>query len=189
LEDLVGLERLAEKSAQNLLDSIEKSKNAGLARLLHALGIRHVGQRAASILAQNFHSMDKLQKTSFEDLEQVDEIGPIMAESLRAFFDREANQQEIRRLAELGVVLVAERKETSDRLEGKQFVLTGTLKDFSRDQAKEKILSLGGRVTSSVSKKTDYVVAGADPGSKRDKAEKLGVEILTENQFRVLLDG
>ncbi len=189
MEDLVGLERLAEKSAQNLIDSIEKSKSAGLTRLLHALGIRHVGQRAGSILAQNFHSIDKLQKASFEDLEQVNEIGPIMAESLRAFFDQEVNQQEIDHLREQGVVLVEESKETGNRLEGKQFVLTGTLKDFSRDQAKEKILSLGGRVTSSVSTKTDYVVAGADPGSKRDKALKLGVEILDEEKFKALLAG
>lgn len=187
LEDLVGLERMAEKSAQNLIDSIAKSKSAGLTRLLHALGIRHVGQRAAAVLAENFHSIDKLQAASFEDLEQVDEIGPIMAESLRAFFGQEVNRQEVERLREQKVVLVEERKETGNSLEGKQFVLTGTLKDFSRDQAKEKILSLGGRVTSSVSKKTDYVVAGADPGSKRDKAEKLGVEILTEDQLKKLL--
>jgi len=189
LEDLVGLERLAKKSAQNLIDSIEKSKSAGLTRLLHALGIRHVGQRAASILARNFHSMDELQKAEFEDLEQVAEIGPIMAESLRAFFDQQVNQREIQKLAELGVVLAEERKETGNRLEGKQFVLTGTLKSFSRDQAKEKIQSLGGRVTSSVSSKTDYVVAGTDPGSKRDKAEKLDVEILDEEQFKILLEG
>jgi DNA ligase (NAD+) len=186
-DDLVGLERQAEKSAENLIDSIEKSKGRGLTRLLHALGIRHVGQRAAAVLAENFYSMAALQQASFEDLEQVDEIGPIMAESLKAFFDQEANQKEIERLAEFGVVLVAERKETGNALEGKQFVLTGTLKDFSRDLAKEKILSLGGRVTSSVSKKTDYVVAGADPGSKRDKAEKIGVQILTEDQFKKLL--
>jgi DNA ligase (NAD+) len=187
-EDLVGLERMAQKSAENLIDSIEKSKSRGLTRVLHALGIRHVGQRAAAVLAENFHSMDELQKASFEDLEQVDEIGPIMAESIKAFFDQEANQQETKRLAELGVVLAEERRETGDRLQGKQFVLTGTLKDLTRDQAKEKILSLGGRVTSSVSKKTDYVVAGADPGSKRDKAEKLGVEILTEDQLKKLLE-
>jgi DNA ligase (NAD+) len=187
-DDLVGLERMAQKSAENLIDSIEKSKSRGLTRVLHALGIRHVGQRAAAVLAENFHSMDELQKASFEDLEQVDEIGPIMAESLKAFYDQEANQQEIKRLAKLGVWLAEERRETGDRLQGKQFVLTGTLKDLTRDQAKEKILSLGGRVTSSVSKKTDYVVAGADPGSKRDKAEKLGVEILTEDQFKKLLE-
>jgi DNA ligase (NAD+) len=187
-DDLVELERMAQKSAENLITSIEKSKSRGQARLLHALGIRHVGQRAAAVLAQNFHSMDKLQQASFEDLEQVDEIGPIMAESLRAFFGQEANQKEIERLAEFGVVLNEERKESGNALEGKQFVLTGTLKDFSRDLAKEKILSQGGRVTSSVSKKTDYVVAGADPGSKRDKAEKLGVDILDEDQFKKLLE-
>ena len=140
-DDLVGLERLAQKSAENLIDSIEKSKSRGLTRVLHALGIRHVGQRAAAVLAENFHSMDELQKASFEDLEQVDEIGPIMAESLKAFFDQEANQQEIKRLAKLGVWLAEERRETGDRLQGKQFVLTGTLKDLTRDQAKEKILS------------------------------------------------
>jgi DNA ligase (NAD+) len=189
VEDLVGLERLAQKSAENLIDSIEKSKCAGLARVLHALGIRHVGQRAASVLAENFHSMDALQKASFEDLEQVDEIGPIMAESLRAFFDQQTNQEEIRRLKKWDVVLVEERQETGNRLEGKQFVLTGTMKNLTRDQAKEKILSQGGRVTSSVSKKTDFVVAGADPGSKRDKAEKLGIEILDEDKFKKLLEG
>jgi len=189
VEDLVELERLAQKSAENLLDSIENSKRAGLTRVLHALGIRHVGQRAASILAENFHSMDELQKASFEDLEQVNEIGPIMAESLRAFFEQEANRQEVGRLQESGVKLVEERQETGNRLEGKQFVLTGTMKDYSRDQAKEKILSQGGRVTSSVSKKTDFVVAGAEPGSKLGKALKLGVKILDENQFKKLLEG
>jgi DNA ligase (NAD+) len=188
-DDLIGLERLAEKSAQNLLDAIQKSKTAGLSRLLHGLGIRHVGQRAAAVLAGTFHSMETLQNASFEDLESVMEIGPIMVASLRAFFDREANQEEIRRLNELDVAMVDERKKAGDRLLGKQFVLTGTLKDFTRDQAKEKILAQGGRVTSSVSKKTDYVVAGEDPGSKRDKAEKLGVQILDEDQFKTLLAG
>ena len=188
-EELAPLDRMADKSAQNLYTAIQNSKTAGLSRLLHGLGIRHVGQRAASILAQKFHSMEKLQSASFEDLEQVDEIGPIMAESLRAFFDQEANKEEIRRLENQRVVMVEDRQETGDRLLGKQFVLTGTLKDFSRDQAKEKILSLGGRVTASVSSKTDYVVAGADPGSKLGKAEKLGVEILDEETFKVLLEG
>lgn len=186
-EELAPLERLADKSAQNLLDAIQKSKTAGLSRLLHGLGIRHVGQRAAAVLAETFHSMDALQKASFEDLESVMEIGPIMAESLRSFFDQEANREEIHRLQKQGVVMVEERQATGDRLLGKQFVLTGTLKDFTRDEAKEKILTQGGRVTSSVSKKTDYVVAGADPGSKRDKAEKLGVEILSEDDFKALL--
>ena len=188
LEELVPLERLAEKSAQNLIDALAKSRASGLARVLHALGIRHVGQRAASVLAQTFHSMDKLQKTTFEELESVNEIGPIMARSLRDFFDQKSNQEEIRRLSELGIHLVEEGKETGDRLLGKQFVLTGTLQEFSRDQAKEMILAQGGRVTSSVSKKTDYVVAGEDPGSKLEKANKLGVEVLTEGQFKELLN-
>jgi DNA ligase (NAD+) len=186
-EELAPLDRMAEKSAQNLLDALQKSKTAGLSRLLHGFGIRHVGQRAATILAETFHSMDALQNASFEDLESVMEMGPIMAESLRAFLGQEANQEEIRLLKELGVVLVEDRQATGDRLLGKQFVLTGTLKEFTRDQAKEKILAQGGRVTSSVSKKTDYVVAGADPGSKRDKAEKLGVEILSEDDFKSLI--
>ncbi|MDA0692215.1 MAG: NAD-dependent DNA ligase LigA [Nitrospinae bacterium] len=186
-EDLVPLERLAEKSAQNLLNAIQKSKTAGLSRLLHGLGVRHVGQRAADVLAQTFHSMDALQNASFEDLESVMEMGPIMAASLRVFFDQEANKEEILRLQKQGVVMVEERQETGDRLLGKQFVLTGTLQDYTRDQAKEKILAQGGRVTSSVSKKTDYVVAGDDPGSKRDKAEKLGVQILSEDDFKTLL--
>ncbi len=187
-EELAGLERLAEKSAQNLIDALQKSKTAGLARVLHALGIRHVGQRAASLLAQTFHSIDRLQKTTFEDLESVMEIGPTIAESLRAFFDREANREEIRRLKQSGVALEEKQRKVGDRLEGKQFVLTGTMEEFTRDQAKEKIMALGGRVTSSVSQKTDYVVAGADPGSKFDKAKKLGVQVLNEEAFKTLLE-
>lgn len=189
LEELKSLERLAEKSARNLLDSIKASRSPGFARVLHALGIRHVGWRAAEVLARTFHSMDKLQKASFEDLESVMEIGPVMAASLRAFFDRQANRDEIRRLAELGVDMVDEGKETGDRLLGKQFVLTGALQEFSRDQARERILAQGGRVTSSVSRKTDFVVAGEDPGSKLEKANKLGVNVLTEQQFKALLAG
>jgi DNA ligase (NAD+) len=186
-EELAPLDRMGDKSAQNLFTAIQNSKTAGLSRLLHGLGIRHVGQRAAAVLAQTFHSMDALQNASFEDLESVMEIGPIMAASLKAFFGQEANQEEIRLLKKLRVVMVEDRQETGDRLLGKQFVLTGTLKDFTRDEAKEKILAQGGRVTSSVSKKTDYVVAGEDPGSKRDKAEKLVVEILDEDEFKALL--
>ncbi|GJL80030.1 MAG: DNA ligase [Nitrospinaceae bacterium] len=189
LEDLVPLERLAEKSANNLLAAIQKSKSAGLSRLIHGLGIRHVGQRAAAVLAQTFHSMDALQNASLEDLESVMEVGPIMAESLKAFFDREINQEEIRQLKKLGVALVEDRQETGDRLLGKQFVLTGALKHFTRDQAREMILAQGGRVTSSVSQKTDFVVAGEDPGSKLDKAKKLDVKILDEERFKALLAG
>ncbi|MFQ5672783.1 MAG: NAD-dependent DNA ligase LigA [Nitrospinales bacterium] len=187
LDDLVPLERLAGKSAQNLLDAIEKSKQAGLSRLIYALGIRHVGQRAAVVLADVFSSLDNLQNASFEDLETVMEIGPRIAESLRAFFDRESNREEIRRLKEKGVVMAARKQESGGSLQGKQFVLTGTLEHFTRDEAKRKIQSLGGRITSSVSGKTDYVVAGADPGSKLAKARKLEVAVLDEAGFRHLI--
>ncbi len=186
-EDLVPLERLAEKSAQNLLDAIEKSKTVGLARLLHALGIRHVGQRAAQVLAQTFRSIDTLQAATFEDLEEVMEIGPTMAESIREYFDEKKNRKEIERLKSLNVVMQEEGGAVGGKLSGKQFVLTGTLQNFSRDQAKQAIEAEGGRVTTSVSKKTDYVVAGADPGSKLEKAQKLAVEILDESQFKALI--
>ncbi len=187
-EDLVPLERLAEKSAQNLLDAIEKSKSIGLARLLHALGIRHVGQRAAQVLAQTFHTMEALQKATLEELEAVGDIGPIVAKSLRDFFDTKENQKEIERLRKHKLVMQEEGEAAGGRLSGKQFVLTGTLADFSRDKAKDAIESQGGRVTTSVSKKTDYVVAGTDPGSKLEKAKKIAsVEILDEAQFKALL--
>ncbi|MEC7640626.1 MAG: NAD-dependent DNA ligase LigA [Nitrospinota bacterium] len=187
LEDLVPLERLAGKSAQNLLDAINNSKQAGLARLVYALGIRHAGQHAAAVLAQTFASMDHLQEASFEELESVMEIGPRIAGSLREFLDRKSNREEIRRLQERGVVMMADKKKTGGNQQGKQFVLTGTLEHVSRDQAKEKILAAGGRVTSTVSGKTDYVVAGADPGSKFSKAQKLGIKILDEQAFEKLM--
>ncbi|CAI2717951.1 NAD-dependent DNA ligase LigA [Nitrospina watsonii] len=188
--EVKNLERFAEKSAQNLIDAIAKSKQAGLSRLIHALGIRFVGQRVAQVLANTFHTMDALEKAGFEDLESIDEIGPKIAESLRQFFDEDKNKKEIAHLQERGVVMQEERQETGDgALTGKQFVLTGTLDKFTREEAKALIHKAGGRVTSSVSAKTDYVVAGADPGSKLDKAKKLGVTLLDEAAFEKLLKG
>lgn len=187
IDDLVPLERLAEKSAKNLLDSINKSKQAGFSRVLFALGIRHVGQRAATVLAQTFHSMKKLQQASVEDLASVMEIGPGIAESVRHYLDQESNREEIKRLADLGLSMAEQSRTVSQALHGKQFVLTGTLEEFSRDQAKDKIIALGGRVTSSVSSKTDFVIAGTDPGSKLAKAGKLGIPILNESEFKKLL--
>ncbi|MEK9629632.1 MAG: NAD-dependent DNA ligase LigA [Nitrospinota bacterium] len=187
-EEVAGLERLAEKSAQNLLDAIEKSKTAGLARLLFGLGIRHVGQRAASILAETFRSFETLKSTSFEEMESVMEIGPVIAESLKSFLDQDTNLKDIEKLSRLGVVVEEKgeaRKEGA--LAGKQFVLTGTLSEFSRDQAKEKIEALGGRVTSAISKKTDYLIAGRDAGSKLAKAKKLEVPVLEESEFQKLI--
>ncbi len=190
-EEVADLERLADKSAQNLIDAIEKSKSAGLARLLFGLGVRHVGQRAASILAKTFRSIKTLKETSFEEMESVMEIGPVIAESLKSFLDQDANMQDIEELSSLGIVI--EEQEAAgienEALAGKQFVLTGTLSEFSRDEAKEKIESLGGRVTSAVSTKTDYVVAGKDAGSKLAKAKKLAVTVLDEKEFQKLIEG
>ena len=189
-EEVVGLERLAEKSAKNLIDAIEKSKSAGLARLLFGLGVRHVGQRAASILAETFRSIKVLKETSFEDMESVMEIGPVIAESLKSFLDQEANMQDIENLSNYGVVAKdpeVARKEVGV-LTGKQFVLTGTLSEFSRDEAKKKIESLGGRVTSAVSTKTDYIVAGKDAGSKLTKAKKIEITVLDEKEFQKLIE-
>ena len=189
-DEVAGLERLADKSAQNLIDAIEKSKSAGLSRLLFGLGVRHVGQRAASILADTFQSLQTLQETPYENLEAVVEIGPVIAESLKSFLDQKTNMQDIEKLCSLGVV--AEEhcvgKKGEGDLVGKQFVLTGTLSKFSRDEAKEKIESFGGRVTASVSKKTDYLVVGKDVGSKLEKAQKLGLIIIDEKEFLKLID-
>jgi DNA ligase (NAD+) len=139
------------------------------------------------ILARHFHSMSKLQNAQQEDLEFVMEIGGAVAESLTAFFQQTSNQEEIKRLAECGVEMMIKGENVGTALSGKQFVLTGSLETLTRDEAKEKIAALGGRVTSTVSKKTDYVVVGADPGSKVEKAKKLGIETVTEKKLKQML--
>ncbi|MBI4596128.1 MAG: NAD-dependent DNA ligase LigA [Candidatus Tectomicrobia bacterium] len=188
MEDLLSLERMAEKSAQNLLDAIERSKQVGFDRLLFALGIRHVGQRAARLLAQNFPSMEDLYKTEREDLQAIPEIGPTIADSVVMFFSQDQNKRLLERLKTAGLKTGTERKvATSEKLAGKQFVLTGALKDFTRDQAKKMIEDLGGRVTSSVSQKTDYVIVGQDPGSKYTQAQMLKVPLISEEEFKKLL--
>ncbi|MFZ5944332.1 MAG: NAD-dependent DNA ligase LigA [Bacillota bacterium] len=187
-EDIVNLERMGPKSAQNLLDAIEESKKRGLDQLIFALGIRLVGQRAGKILAQEFKSMDRLSKASWEELTAIPEIGPKMAESITAFFQAEKNLEFIQRLKNAGVNMeMAEAAKLSDKLGGKTFVITGTLEGLGRKEAQEKIEAMGGKVSSSVSKKTDYVVVGADPGSKYEKAQELGVTILNEEEFFELL--
>ena len=185
---LAKLERMADKSAKNLVEAIQKSKSVGLARLLHALGVRHVGQRAGVILARHFHSMLNLQNAKIEELQFVMEIGETVAKSLEAFFSLQSNNEEIVRLRELGVGMKVTGETVGDELLGKQFVLTGSLESFTRDEAKMKISALGGRVTSNVSNKTDYVVVGADPGSKADKARKLGVAIIGERTLNEMLN-
>ncbi len=187
LEQVQNLERLGEKSGENLLSAIEKSKHAGLPRFIFGLGIRHVGQRVAQVLALTFGSMEKLATATPEELQAVEEIGPKIAQSLAEFFLREDNRNEVKRLAEFGVKPTEEMKNIAGRLSGKQLVLTGTLTTMTREEAKQKIQQAGGRVTSSVSAKTDYVVTGADPGSKAKKADKLGVPLINEDELLALL--
>ena len=180
-EDLVALERVGDKSAQALLDEIEKSKKAGLARVLLGLGVRFVGERTAQLLAAQFGSMDAIMAASVEELERVNEVGPRVAAAIVDFFAELHNRELVQQLREAGVEMTAEKRVTTSQLEGLTFVLTGTLPTLTREEAKEKIESAGGRVSGSVSKKTDYVVAGADAGSKLDKATSLGVRVLDEN--------
>jgi DNA ligase (NAD+) len=187
-EDLVGLERMAEKSARNLLAGIEASKGRELRRLLIGLAIRFVGDRAAALLARHFGSLERLGAASIEDIDALYEIGPTVAQSVVDWFADEGNQRLVRRLREAGVRTEEEAyAERSDAFAGMQFVLTGGLETMTREEAKAAIETRGGRVTSSVSKKTTYVVAGKDPGSKLDRAKELGVKDLDEEGFRRLL--
>jgi len=190
LETVANLERLAEKSAQNLLDEIEASKKATLARLIYALGIRLVGERTGQLLAEHFGSMDELAHASEERLTEVGEVGPVVAASVAEFFSESANRKVIDRLRAAGVKPKHERvKPRSTRFAGLSFVFTGTLPRRSREEAGAEVVANGGKVAGSVSKKTSYVVVGADPGSKFDQAKSLGVAILDEDQFDQLLEG
>lgn len=190
LEDIAGLERMAKKSAANLMTQIEASKKRDLSQLVYALGIRHVGDRTASILARHFGSLEAIAKATVEELDDIPEIGLTVAQSVRAWFDDPGNAELCERLHAAGVQTRIERQKTEqldERFVGKQFVLTGTLSSFTRDEAKGLIESRGGRVMSSVSKKTDFVVAGEEAGSKLDKAEELGVAVLDEAAFKKML--
>ena len=184
------LGRMAEKSAQNLLDEIAASKNNGLARLIYALGIRFVGERTGQLLAEHFASLPKLAEASAEELEEISEVGPKVAQSIVDFFSEPANRKIVQRLQDEGLKMTEKRTAPEDtRFAGKSFVFTGALARLSRDEAGVEVARHGGKVTSSVSKQTDYVVVGADPGSKYDKARSLGVTILSEDEFDALLGG
>ena len=187
---LAGLERMGEKSAANVLAEIERSKTNELWRVLFGLGIRHVGERAAQVLARRFGSLDALIQAPREELETVPDVGPVVAESLVTFFSEPKNRELLARLHEAGVRPPSTPAETAGPapLAGMTLVLTGTLSSMTRDVAKARIEALGGKVSSSVSKKTRYLVAGDEPGSKRVKAETLGVEILDEAAFGKLLE-
>jgi len=185
--DLLSLERFADKSAQNILNEIEASKKLPLERVIYGLGIRMVGERTAQFLAEHFGSMEALEHASLEELQNVDEVGPRIAESIVEFFGIAANRKLVERLRDAGLTLKGKKKERGTKLVGKTFVLTGTLAHYSRDEAKKMIEAAGGKVTGSVSKKTDYVVAGADAGSKLDKAKELGVAVISEKELEQIL--
>jgi DNA ligase (NAD+) len=191
VEELIELERMGQKSAENLIAAIDRSRQTTLPRFLFALGIREVGEATASSLAQYFGRFDNLLAADIEELQQVPDVGPVVAKRIADFFAEPHNIDVIQTLVDRGVKwpesdpakLVSEGP-----LSGKTFVLTGTLTNMTRDQAKDEIVSLGGKVTGSVSKKTDFVVYGDKAGSKLTKAEKLGVATMTEEEFQALLN-
>ena len=180
---------MGRKSVDNLLDGIEASKNRGLARLLNALSIRHVGARVAAVLAEHFDTMDALMNATEEELSEVNEIGPIIAASIYSFLHSKFGRETIADLKSLGVNTKSTAPARSQRraLEGKTLVVTGTLQKYTRDEIEELITQHGGHAASSVSKKTDYVVAGENAGSKFEKKKQLGVKILSEKEFELLL--
>ncbi len=183
-EDLVELERMGPKSAQNLLEEIEKSKQRDLAALLFALGIRHVGERLAQTLARHFRTLEALARAEREELTEVEDVGPTVAESIVFFFQQPENIALIRRVEKAGVNFRSRREQAGKRpLEGKTFVISGTLAGFAREEAKELIEKRGGKVSSSVSRQTDFLVVGESPGSKLDRARELGIVILNEGDF------
>ncbi|MBN2269603.1 MAG: NAD-dependent DNA ligase LigA, partial [Sedimentisphaerales bacterium] len=189
---LAGLERMAEKSAANVIEAIEQSKTRPLWRLVAALGIRHIGGQSAQILADHFGSLDALMAADQEEMENIDQIGPTMAESIHEYFQDAKNRAVIEELLAAGVKLeppAGTGPKRSVKLAGKTIVVTGTLENFSREQIKEAIMRAGAKAASSVSKKTDFVLAGESPGSKLDKAEQLGVKVITEQDFlRMITD-
>ena len=187
-DEVKGLERMADKSASNLIDAIVKSKANSLNRLIFGLGIRHVGVRAAWILAARFGSLERIVSLDIEELEKINEIGPIMAKSIHVFFRSKENKKVMEKLKKAGVNTSSSLKAQGSKvLDGKSVVITGSLESFTREAIEELIRTHGGNASSSVSKKTDFLVAGKDPGSKLDKAKKLGVKIINEHEFKKMI--
>ncbi|MGM0498822.1 MAG: NAD-dependent DNA ligase LigA [Bacillota bacterium] len=186
---LKDLERMGEKSSQNVIDAIEVSKDREFLRVLYALGIRHVGIGAARILAKNFDSIEKIKAASAAELEEINEIGPVIAESIVGFFQERHNRDLLSRLKQAGIRLEKETGQENEKfLDGLKFVFTGSLNNYTRAEVKDLVEKAGGRAVSTVSSKTDYLVIGDNPGSKYDKAQELGVEILSEAEFKEIID-
>jgi len=186
-EQLIELERMADKSAQNIIDAIEKSKTKPLSKFLYALGIRHVGETTAEDLARHFPRLDDFFDLLEEDLMEVEGIGPEVAASVYQFFRDKKNRESIALLKKAGLKVIEPKAKEKGKLAGKTFVFTGALKTLERDEARTLVESLGGMTASSVSKKVDFVVVGEGPGSKFDKAKEFGIKTLTEEEFKKMI--
>jgi DNA ligase (NAD+) len=186
-DDIASLERMADKSARNIIDALNESKNASLEKVVYALGIRHVGEHLAKVLSDHLGSIERLTAATEEELTQIREVGPEVAKSIRKFFQQKGNLRVIERLAKAGLRFTKQVVSKKRDLEGKTFVFTGGLMSCTRDEAERIVEERGGKASSSVSRKTDYVVAGESSGSKLDKAKELGVKVLSEEEFRKLL--
>ncbi len=186
-EDLSGLERFGDKSAENIINSIAERKKVPLAKFIYALGILHVGEETAEDLAQHFGRLERLRRANPEEISTIPNIGPVVAKSVYDYFSQKENASYLEKLLANGLIVLPAQKHAEGRLSGKSFVLTGTLATLARDEAKRKIKELGGEVSESVSSKTSFVVTGAEPGSKYEKALKLGVQVLDEEKFLELL--
>ncbi|MDD5553935.1 MAG: NAD-dependent DNA ligase LigA [Candidatus Omnitrophica bacterium] len=187
-EDLLKLELFKEKKAGNLIEAVEKSKKQPLSRLIFGLGVRHVGEKAAYVLAQKFHSLDNLMKAKYEDLRKIYEVGPVIAQSIADFFGQESTRQLIKKFKAAGLEAREEiRSVKRSLITGKTLVFTGEMEDFSRNEAERLVREMGGNASSSVSKNTDFVVAGGNPGSKYENAKKMGVKIISEKEFKEMI--
>ncbi|UCD71399.1 MAG: NAD-dependent DNA ligase LigA [Syntrophobacterales bacterium] len=187
-EDFVGLERMADKSAQNILNAIERSKKKPLAKFIYGLGIRHVGEHLSEILARELKSLTNFSRVTESELLAIREVGPELAQSVVRFFGDQRNREVVGRLQEAGLTIIETGVEETAALKGLTFVFTGSLVSFTRDEARDLVESLGGRTASSISKKVDYVVAGENPGTKYERARELGIKIVTENQFKEMVE-
>ena len=185
--DILSLERFAEKSAKNLIKAVQSKKQITLSRFIYALGIRNVGKETAKDLSENFQTLEKLKTAALEELQKIENIGPVVAKSIFDWLSLKRNLEFLKKMEKDGIEIIMEKKIKHQPLKGKTFVLTGTLKTITRQDAKEKIRSLGGEISESVSKKTDFVVVGEEPGSKFKIAKELGLKIISEKEFLQML--